>query len=232
MITSVLKRMHYVRIKLMKKLVIILIAICLFGCQNKNVEISKDLNDVFSNQEVFDIRRNNYSEFFDYYAPSDIYEVDGDYTYTCFEYQNSIINMNVNIPSIINNKYYANYKLIDEGYFDYSKLIYSKNDVLVNSDLENIDYFVNLYQIDNYYFFYMKTLDVCLYAKTNITDLVDVAKKILILAKTVKVNRELVINTYSSKDVIDYEKKVIELFDTKMPENGVINDLIIEDSSN
>lgn len=215
----------------MKKILVLLVTICLCGCQNINKNVNSELDVVFNNQNVIDVRRNNYTEYFDYYAPSDLYEIDSNETFVSFNYNKSLIDMNINIPSIINELYYSNYKLVDEGYFDYSKLIYSKNDKFINNESETIDFFVNLYKLDNMYFFYMKTNNICLYAKTNINDVVEVAKKMMILAKTVKVQKELVVNKYSSKDVIDYEKKVIELFDTKMPENGIINDLIITDSS-
>ena len=48
------------------------------------------------------------------------------------------------------------------------------------------------------------------------------------MAKGVHVKEEEVIADYSLKDVIDYEKKQVNLFETIMPVNGNINDFLVD----
>ena len=49
----------------------------------------------------------------------------------------------------------------------------------------------------------------------------------LLMARSALVRSEGIISAYSSKEVIDYEKQQVNLFETIMPVNGQINDFLI-----
>lgn len=211
----------------MKKIILLVVVLLLCGCANTNFEIHSSLNTLFSNSEPCEYRQNNFTKYMDYYVPSDLLEDDFNNTSVTFSYNTALINMNINVQNIINDRYYVGINMSDEGYIDESKVIFSSGGQFINANEINTSFFVKLYQINEYYFYILKTQDVSIYAKCLKQDLLEVGDKIFILAKTVIVDKELVLSDYMDKDVIDYEKKAIELFDTKMPESGIINDLIL-----
>ncbi|MBR4421082.1 MAG: hypothetical protein IKS69_00935, partial [Erysipelotrichaceae bacterium] len=61
--------------------------------------------------------------------------------------------------------------------------------------------------------------------------LVPVSSRILLMAKGISISNDDIIANYSSKDVVDYHKKQVNLFETVMPVNGVVNDFLIGQES-
>ena len=47
------------------------------------------------------------------------------------------------------------------------------------------------------------------------------------MARSAAVRSEEIVTAFSSKEVIDYEKQQVNLFETIMPVNGQINDFLI-----
>ena len=212
----------------MKKLLIFLLAITLFGCAESNADFKK-LDEYFSSGENIEVRHNNFTEYFDYYVPSDVVEEDFEELSFYLKYNNSYLAFNINVPSIIASKYYNAYVLSDDGYFDENKLVYSYAGKYVNyADIET-DFFFKIFRTDNEYILYLKSKDVCAYGYCVESDVIEASKKMLLIASEISIKNDLLINKYSSKDIIDYEKEAIELFDSKMPETGTINDLIVKD---
>ena len=66
------------------------------------------------------------------------------------------------------------------------------------------------------------------YGNIKVSDIRDVTSEIFIIAKSTKVNNEEVINAYSNKEIISYQKKQIDLFDTVLPNNGQLSDMLVE----
>lgn len=187
------------------------------------------LDDVFaSEEEKTIIRTNNYGPYFDYYIPSDTQEYGSDDMSCTFVFNRSTMIMDINVSGIINNKYYPNKKIADEGFFDQNMLIYSHEGTYMNSSDRKIDYFYNVYRHEEDYLGYFVSSELIFYIHTNSEDLVPVSSRVLLMAKGVNINSNDIVANYSSKDVIDYHKKQINLFETAMPVNGVVNDFLID----
>lgn len=209
----------------MKKLVIVLMLLALSACKidvngtDLDVVFEKDLEDI-------SLRRNNYTEYVDYYLPSDVHQTEDSLLSESFEYNDSKFLMDVNISGIINNKYYKNTS-VDDGFFDESKLVYRKQSTYRDMEDGLFDYIFSIYLEDNEYLICFNSKDLIFYGITNKNDLDGLSSRILLMAKAAKVNEEKVVEDYSNKEVIDYEKKQVNLFETVMPVNGNINDFII-----
>ena len=97
----------------------------LTGCMESKDAVMQ-LDDAFAkDMEEMVIRTNNYGRYADYYLPSDTQEQSADILSYSFSYGRSNIIMDINVSGIINSKYYKDYLIADEGFFDQNKLYYS-----------------------------------------------------------------------------------------------------------
>lgn len=171
-------------------------------------------------------RNNNFSEYVSYYLPSDMSEIDSDFTTFTFRYNDSIILYNINIADLINNKYYPEEILKGKDYFyDKDYLLLSQTGNIETSN-GNRDYLVEVYEIENEYLISFSDLDSQIYAYSTKGDVVQVLRHIFILARFANVDEEKVITNFSDKDVISSTRKTIGLFNYVYPSSGYLSDLI------
>ena len=212
---------------MIKKIIFLFIILGLFGCSD-TVNITSQLDDVFYDEEVHSIiRTNNYTQYVNYYLPSDVQEESANSLSYIFTYNHSKIIMDVNVSGIINSKYYEKYAINDEGFFDKNKMIYSHEGNYSNSKEKMIPYFYHVYNHNDDYLAYFVSQELIFYVYTNMEDLIPVTSRILLIAKGANIANDDIIYRYSSKDVIDYQKKQVNLFETIMPVNGNINEFLI-----
>lgn len=210
----------------MKKIVIFIIFLLLTGCTNN---ANRDLDDAFINENIdLNVRPNNSLTYYRYYLPSDVFEQDYEENTVLLKYENSNIVMNLNVASIINSEFYEEYALKDEGFFDDYKLSYEHFGTYLDIDNNLIDYFYRVYEYEDDCLVHLMSKNMNFYASTIKDNLYDLTSKLLIIAKTCEVNNVDVISAYSSKSVIDYQKKQINLFDLVLPVNGKLDELILD----
>lgn len=211
----------------MKKVIILLICILLCGCSNIH-DIDNELDNVFVSAEVKQYRANNYTDYIEYYLPSDINEEASEslsYVFSSYDYR---FIMNVNVSGVINQKYYSDNKLQDEGFFNEEYVTYTHAGSLINLNDEKINYIFKVYNYDSQYLAYMITDEVIMYGKTNKDKLVLLAEKMLQMATANNVNNDKIIADFSSKDVIDYQKSTVNLFESVFPKDGRVEDFLID----
>lgn len=210
----------------MRKCLILLLCLLLCGCDyvaNNDVERAFD----FEEQEST-VRANNITKYYSYYLPSDVQEEVKDSETVVLTYNNSQAVMNLNIPSIINNRFYTSYVLRDDGFFDDDKLVYTRESKYLDNNEDQISYIYNLYNYGDQYLIHFMSSIVNFYGYAYQNDVAGLTSKMLLIAKSVETNKDDVINDYSSKDVINYEKKQINLFDLVLPVNGKLEELFID----
>jgi len=209
-----------------RKVLLVLIFFLLCGCNSYNKQT--DLDAVFLDS-TSEYRQNNFSEYLDYYLPSDMIEEEFAYDHVVFNFDRNKVVMNIDIASVIANKYYKNYVLTDDGYFDQSKIVYSYSGSYTNHDKNDVKFFYKVYDGKDYNILYFKSENLTFYGYCFPKDLIDMTSKIYTLAKSASIKTDNIISKYSTKDVIDYSKTQIDLFDVIMPNSGRIDDLIKED---
>ena len=91
-------------------------------------------------------------------------------------------------------------------------------------------YIYRLYKYDDEYVLHLKTSDMNYYGNVKVSDIRDVTSELFVIAKSTKVNNEEVINIYSNKEIISYQKKQINLFDAVLPNNGELSDMLVDDA--
>ena len=109
---------------------------------------------------------------------------------------------------------------------DQNKLVYSKSGkYLTIKDIER-DYILNLYQNNEYYVIELITSDLT-YITSSKSYVKDIVKHLFTIARSVDLDEDLIINNYSDKNVVDYKKKQIDLFDSTRPTSGNLSELLI-----
>lgn len=214
-----------------KLLIVLLLLLCLTGCVEYDEKTSlENLRFVFSNTlEIINYSQNNKSKYFSYYLPSDMTESDSDFENITLAYDQAKIVMNINIAEIISSKLY-DHKLSDDGFFNQDKLYFNKSGSYTNIKNEVLNYDFNIYTQDNYFLLHFCSDAVNIYAYCPKGLEVETARHILLLAKTTTVDNDAVIENYSVKDVINYERQQIDLFQYVIPKNGYLSDLIKDEN--
>ena len=207
----------------------LLLTLC--GC--KTIE-SNSLNDILDDvlasfSDAKNYRINNIMEYYSYYLPSDMSEETADSDSIVLKYNDSRIIMNLNIANIVNSKYYHT-AVVDEGFFDDQYLVYKKNGTYKSQDDISKAYILKVYSYKDLYALEFITSDMNYYGSVNKNEIDEVIKHLLIMAKNTSVDNEAVVKDFSNKDVIDYKKKQINLFDTSMPTSGELTEILVDDA--
>lgn len=213
----------------MKKLIILVLCLSLTACASINDEnsIFDSLNNYFSSSvEDNNLRFNHTSDTFTYYLPSDVFELDSNKNAIILSFNNSTIIMNLNIASIIASSGLEHAIIKDDGFFDNNKVIYSYTSKYINADDINTDFIYNLYKDSDKYLINFVSSDLNFYVTCPYNDVLNVTSRILRIARSTSIDREVIINSYSNKNTIDYDKKQINLFEYSMPSSGLLSELV------
>ena len=212
----------------MKKYLICILLIFLCACSSSS-SLTDSLDSLLNNvNSISTNRTNNTLNYYSYYLPSDMAQEDGE-DCVILSFLDSKIVMSLNVKEIINNKYYQSKYMQSAGLYNQDNLVYTKQGTYTTLNNETKDYIYRLYQINDSYFIELETSDLSFiaYGDSNIKDL---SRHLFIIAKSVNVDTDLVISDYSSKSVVDYQKKQIDLFDSVKPTTGSLSDLLTNDA--
>lgn len=210
----------------MKKIMIFFMCIFLCACSNK-ISIQKQLDDVFTNEQETKVRANNYTDYVEYYLPSDVCEESCEPLSFAFGVDDCRFIMNINVSNIINSKYYKNIKLLDEGFFDNEYLVYDYTGKFVDINNQTNNFFINVYEYEDECLVYFVSSKVNYYGYCSVDKIKLLVSKIMQMVKATNVLDEKIITDFSSIDVVDYEKSTVNLFGNTMPKEGRIEEFII-----
>ena len=182
---------------------------------------------IFADGINVNTRSNNYTDYLEYYLPSDVVEDSSDELSYSFCIDKNRFVMNINVSNIINYKYYYSKYNADEGFFDEDKLVYSIEDELYRGSTK-VKFIFKAYEYEDKCLLYFSSRDVNAYGYTNKQDAVLLAKKMIQVAASADVDNDKIIADFSSMDVIDYQKSVDNLFGSYFPTDGRIDDLMID----
>jgi len=216
----------------MKKIFFSILTIfILSGCGIKVIneqQIPSIVDGVLDNVDQMEVvRRNNILTYYDYYLPSSMAEEELDSDSVVLKYENSRIIMNLNINNIINEKYYADKVLIDEGFFLDEYKIYERSGNYDHKGTTKM-YNYRLYKYGNLIALHLQTSDMNYYGQVTFSDIRELTRLLMIMAKNTEIRSNEIIKNYSNFDVIDYKRKQIDLFDSSMPTSGELSNLLID----
>lgn len=214
----------------MKKIILLLILLLLTGCASSN--ISANLDNLFSSiDNISNHSTNNILKYYSYYLPSDMGEKEVTSDSITLIYGESTIVMNLNIADIINERYYSDVKLADDGFYNETNLVYENTGTYTLKDETVKEYLYKLYDYNEYYALYLKTSDNVFYGNVAKGEVKEVTRHLLIIAKSISIESDLIVSDYSSKDIIDYQKKQLDLFNTQKPASGSLSEMLTDEAT-
>ena len=214
-----------------KCFILLLLCFLLSACVDSSYSFTKELDKHFDNIDTLaSYRINNVMDYFSYYLPKDMQEETLDSNSVLLRFNNSHIIMNINIPNIINTKYYVDNSFYDEKLYDSNKEIAHYEGTYKDFDKNLRLYRFGLFQYDDKYMLHLMTSEMNYYGNVAYEDISDVVYHLLTIMKNTIVNHDMIIADFSSKDVIDYHKKQINLFDKTMPESGELLSMLTDDA--
>lgn len=200
------------------------------GCGSDVQVVQNDLDKLLSDIDaIASTHPNNSLTYFDYYLPSDMGEISFDKESLVLKYLDNKVIVNVNVIDIVNKQYYPDEYLASSLNFDKNNIFYSKTGHYTTIKNADKDYILSIYQNGDEYIVELVTSDLTYITSTK-SYIKDLVKHLFTIAKSVDLEQELVINDYSDKNIVDYKKSPIDLFDSTKPTNGDLSELLIGDA--
>ncbi|MGN1405143.1 MAG: hypothetical protein ACI4WM_02630 [Erysipelotrichaceae bacterium] len=209
----------------------IILALCLLigltGCSS-NISAQNRIEEMVLKEEttVYNARVNTVGDYFSYYLPADCYRRQGDNLSALIDYSSGHIVLNLNIKDIIANRYYYENLLSDDGLFSDEDLVYSRSSEMIKKEDEKLRYDLYVYALDKQYLIHLQTKQLQIYGYSYSGELIETIRHMMIIAKNTEVMNDKVIDSFSAKDVIDYEKKQVNLFNYVIPSSGYVQELL------
>lgn len=209
----------------MKKLIsICLTLLMLSGCTYQSTFHLQDaLNEELSlSQQSTIFKPNMNKKYYSYYLYPYIGRHKSVQSGNVLNYRGTQFVMNLNIESLINQKYYTDADENADSFIDASAY---GNGEYIDYWNQTHTYEVDIYNQNDYYVTVFKSDTVEFYAVSDAVKSVELAGEMLKMARSVSVNTSEIISAYSYKETIDYENEKVELFQSVAPESGRIEEL-------
>jgi hypothetical protein len=149
-----------------------------------------------------------------------------------FMYDNVRFVMNLNVSGIINRKYYEDVVPEMSGNIPEDAVIASSVGEYRDFEDQVHEYSLRICKLNDQNFVFLRTGYMDFYSVTDQVNVIpDICGKMLQIAKSVKVNQDVILSAYSKKESIAYEGKTVKLFEDISPENGMIEELFVSGNS-
>ena len=191
--------------------------ITLEACLNK-------LNEFFVNYKYSDNTHgvNNNTNYYSFYLPSDIQELEYDDSYHHFVFNNCDFVMNLNINYILCEQVFS--ESPDDPFATLSTYAIYEYDNMFSET--NDKYKFCLYKIDDKYFFSLYTNKLSFFGSTNINEIDELINHLFILNNSTVIDYDKIIDDYYLGTTIDYSQPQLELFNNYIRPSGLLSDIV------
>lgn len=200
----------------------LLIGFLLLGCSdNSTVEIEENVLQTI--KKVVDTKpygiQNHKKGLFSYYLPKNIGVLRSNKISTVLIADNSEIFMALNVSEVMNDK-------LDEFLLSESDFVLIKKFETINNQNLVVNNELIIEQLaDDQYLLYLKANEMFYTASVASASIESTLENMLIVSRTVNIERKLVVAEFSNKEEMNYRKQVIELFSESVPEEGFLRDI-------
>lgn len=219
-----------------KKLWMILLAgmILMTGCTKITTErqmltIAEDRINSAVTSEISSSTNIN-KGFVSFYLEPSIGRFGGNKTNSVFLVGGHDVVLTIDVSSIVTAKYYSsdNPDLIVLREVDaFPNQVYEKEGTFLSGSGLVREYRCRIYHIgEKNYGIMMQTSNIIMVAECPMSDTPDLAMMMMRILRTVRCDEEQVVTAYSQKEMIDYRKEVLDIFQKIYPENGSLADML------
>ena len=208
-----------------KRIIILLVCfICLCGCQVSKDNLISDLDKILDDATVASIssKVNMNKGFMSYYLQPSIGRKESNATNSVFTICGNDVIMNIDVSSIVSQKYYASSSDI-RNIGSMGNEIFTKKGVFISSTDLVRDYQYRLFELnDAEYGIILQTSNIIMISVVSLGDVYNVSSEMMTLIRSCRVDEEAVVSAYSQKELINYQKETLEIFDKVYPESGTL----------
>ncbi len=208
----------------MRKISFLIAMILLIGCSSNKPDINQVVSDVVNkvNNAPLSPSNNHSKKLFSYYLPYDIGVVESNNISSIVKYDNNEIFLSINVSDVMRNGDKPEVKFNEELYFsDNFDLKMRDQELPANLLIEQL-------KADSY-IIYFEVDDVFLVSQVNYANLKYTLERIVYIGRSLDVDKKLIVSEFSNKETLTYKKEVIELFSNSIPEEGMIQDIIVNE---
>jgi hypothetical protein len=208
----------------MKKILSLLILLfVLVSCSDKSAQslIEDQINSIAEIEIKYE--NNNYKKLYDYFTNVDVGKIDSNEVSSLLSVDKNVFVMNLKVNKIINDEIYKNDNL---EYYDIKQLKFENNGLYLSNGIKyNYEYNVYLLNNDDYLLL-MNTEYLNFSTIAQLTQLDEIAYEMINVAKSVRIDNQLIVNEFSNKETLDHEKETIKLFEKKIAVNGTLEEMM------
>lgn len=208
----------------MRKISFLIAMILLIGCSSNKPDINQVVSDGVNkvNNAPLSPSNNHSKKLFSYYLPYDIGVVESNNISSIVKYDNNEIFLSINVSDVMRNGDKPEVKFNEELYFsDNFDLKMRDQELPANLLIEQL-------KADSY-IIYFEVDDVFLVSQVNYANLKYTLERIVYIGRSLEVDKKLIVSEFSNKETLTYKKEVIELFSNSIPEEGMIQDIIVNE---
>jgi len=210
----------------MRKIIGIICVLFLCGCSVESYDLKSSLEANLPSlaEAVISDRADNNKPLYRYYAEPQIGRRMSTWTGNVFTLNGAEFIMNLDIASILNSRFYKHQNFDKKT--DSSAMISMSGTYIDYSNQKN-GYTLDIFDFeDGIYFIELDLQYVDFYGYVDYAEIEPVVMSMMKIGKTVDVDLEKVIATYSSKHSTEYVKEKLDLFETVIPDSGRIEELM------
>jgi hypothetical protein len=213
------------------KICILLLLIVLFsGCAVSKSDFSAYINEIVKESiaRVNANYQNNHKKLYSYYLPATAGKYESNSISTILEINGYEVIMNLNVENVFAERYYENVDVSVNELLD-SDLIYSSKGIYADYSGKLMNYALYINELNNgTSFILLRTSHFTYLTNVEFNDVGATLKEIFVIVKTTRINETEIVNYYSRKEVLNYDNKIVEIFQAKVPTNGDLSTLIQE----
>lgn len=203
-----------------------LIIFLLLGCQKSvDTTLNEMVNDTIikvNESEIFE-SNNHKKALFSYYLPKDIGILEANKISSVLIMDDIQVFMGINVSEIMSETVRLNLENVVEFEVVEAATTYNKYQQEINNEIiiEKLT--------DSDYLLYVKSAENFFMAILKKASIPNVLEKILVVARSIEIDKIAVIAEFSNKETINYQQEIIELFSDSIPEEGFLNDIYPKD---
>lgn len=172
----------------------------------------------------------NYTKkYFAYYLPPDVGRYSANQTGSVFCWHGATFVMNLNVEKIVNDRYYPDSSGREFLLSDVSPEYTASGTYSDFSGAEHA-YDVRIYRLSGSYVCAVDTDYVDFTAVTDQLSAVTLPKKMLRIARSIRIDTDEVASDFLIRSNIRHEQRSEQLFENPAPENGTIDELLLDRS--
>jgi len=215
----------------MKKfsLVILMCLLLLSGCRVDNKSVLELIDGTIDEAILLSMPKtvNMNKKLMSYYLQPSIGKMESSQTNSVFKMYDNLVVLNIDVAAVISKKYYTTVQLNNLRQLDaFENLVFEKEGSFPTATNIVRNYRYRLYQVSNKeYGILLQTSNLICVALVPIGDVLNVTTDMFLLVRSVRVDEDAVVSAYSQKELINYEKETLDLFDKLYPDEGLLIDL-------